>query len=73
MCCGKIVFVIMEIGIESLVKIKVVFIGWRFSRGYEFIVSMIVVDVKYVGVMNLLEFCCCIRVSCMFMDIYVVY
>lgn len=57
MCGGKIVCVIMEVVIDNFVVIKVVFIGGSIRGGNEFIVSKVVVSVKYEGVMNLLEFC----------------
>ena len=69
----KIASVTTEIGIESLVKTKVVLTGWRPSSGHEPTASMTAVDVKHVGFMNLPEPCCCIRASCMSTDIYVVH
>lgn len=51
------VCVITEVVIDNFVVIKVVFIGGSIRGGNEFIVSKVVVSVKYEGVMNLLEFC----------------
>lgn len=74
MGCWIICYGVVEIFVDDVVEIKVVFIWNSFSVRFEgIVVGRIVVGVKGVSVEILLEFYCSVIFCCIFMDIYIIY